>query len=800
MLFQFGEYQLDDQRLVLAGPTGQIHVEPQVFGVLQHLIVNRDRVVPKEELLSQVWGSTFVSESALTSRIKAARRAVGDDGRGQRMIKTVHGRGYRFVADVHTGVGTGRRVLAPLRSAPIGRDADIRAMIDITRKARLVTVTGAGGVGKTTLALAVAHELRADYSDGVVFVDLAPVAPGTDLTRAVADGAGVEGEAARSVESVAGHLAGRPVLIVLDNCEHVLGECATLVDLLLSSGDEARVLATSREPLRVPGEHVWPLGPLVSAGPQLFVQRASAAEPRVRLDPSAPEVIELCDQLDNLPLALELAAGQLRRFPLDELARRLGGRLTFLSQRVVGDSQRHATMEATIEWSYRLLDPVEQALLRHLTVFPASFDLSAVEASAPRLGADPAHVLGELVDKSLVVRDPGTGRYRLLETIRVFARRLLDETGEASAALERHRQYVVQRVGVASRLDRWMSARLAASYRRDLENARQAFRLSLAQGQLDDAVEIATGAAFLWRNAVGCTEGEVWVRELLASELDPHGRLWAHLLQADVGLGRGDFREMSQAAASASRVAATREVTAACLAAHYEALPEIPDRGGHHPRLEAAMALARLSGEPRLVTLVEAFHGAAHLANENYDEGRRLVRRLDGTASADGYDRFITHWVGWMLALAERDATAAQHWMSAQLDFLDRTGIVETWLSSLSLALTRVVTGGDFLAPLSRALALADQEGYRAEADCVLVLAYSQVCADRFVAAAELMGTAIRGRFNTTAHYALYQIVLDRPVRRRLDVRDLEAAVARGRARAASAALADYGVSATPSP
>ena len=166
----------------------------------------------------------------------------------------------------------------------------------------------------------------------------------------------MEGAASETIERVADLLANRPVLLVLDNCEHVLERAAALVDRMLESGDAAHVLATSREPLGVVGEHVWPLGPLHEAGPALFVERARAAEPRVQWDPADPAVVELCRRLDDVPLALELAAGQLRRFDLDELNRRLDDRLALLWGSAAVDAQRHATMETAIDWSYRLLD------------------------------------------------------------------------------------------------------------------------------------------------------------------------------------------------------------------------------------------------------------------------------------------------------------------------------------------------------------------------------------------------------------------------------------------------------------
>ena len=183
-------------------------------------------------------------------------------------------------------------------------------------------------------------------------------------------------------------------------------------------------------------------------------------------------------------------------------------------------------------------------------MFPSSFDVDAVEESAPPLPDTAAvTVFGQLVDKSLVVRLPGSGRYRLLETIRVFGRDRLDESGETAPAFERHRRHVRERIGSSSRLDRWLSARLGAQYRTDLEDARQAFRLSLRHGSVDDAVEIAIGASFLWRQALGCAEGDTWIAELLDRELSLDDQLWVHILRADVGQGRGDYRQMFGAAA-----------------------------------------------------------------------------------------------------------------------------------------------------------------------------------------------------------------------------------------------------------
>jgi predicted ATPase/DNA-binding winged helix-turn-helix (wHTH) protein len=449
VIFEFGDYRLDERRVTLTGPKGPIHVEPQVFSVLQYLLNNRDRVVPKEELLDSVWGDRFVSESALSSRLKAARRAVGDDGQAQHMIRTVHGVGYHFVAAVDARSDAELAVpampdqsLPVLRNELVGRDEDLAGMLKTVRTARVTTITGPGGVGKTTLALAVAHRM---HEGETTFVDLSSARTVDDVARTLAGAAGVEGEVSRSIERLADHFATRRTLIILDNCEQILGPVADLADRMMARGGDARILATSREPLTVAGEHVWPLAPLDTAGPVLFVERAREADPRESWDPADPAIIELCDRLDGLPLALELAAGQLRRWGFAELRRQLDGRLGALSRGAHRSGSRHGTMAAAIDWSHQLLSEPEQLLLRRLSVFPSWFDISSIDAIVRLLpDVEMPATLGDLVDKSLVVRDQATGRFRLLETIRVFAREHLDALRESDPAFECHRRHVAE--------------------------------------------------------------------------------------------------------------------------------------------------------------------------------------------------------------------------------------------------------------------------------------------------------------------------------------------------------------------
>jgi predicted ATPase/DNA-binding winged helix-turn-helix (wHTH) protein len=802
---RFGAFELDDQRFVLTGPEGPVHVERQVFEVLRYLILHRDRVVPKEELLDTIWGDRFVSESALTSRIKAARRAIGDDGTAQRLIKTVHGRGYHFIGEViETPAATDAPAPAPvtrslprLRIDPLGRDDDLAALAHLMRDREAVTITGTGGVGKTTLAVTAARRLADQFDDGATFVDLIPVDTGGDVTRAVAASVGVEGEAATSVERLAAHLAHRPLLLVLDNCEHVLESARRLVDLMLEHGCIGRVLATSREPLDVEGEQLWPLGPLGDAGPLVFVERAAAVEPRVDWQADDPLVVSLCARLDNLPLALELAAGQLRHLSLDDLMRGLDEQLR-LPASSRSTAERHSTTDATVEWSYRLLDDAEQLLLRHLSVFPASFDLEGVLGSSPTDRTDTARLLAQLVDKSLVARELWSNRYRLLEIIRRFASERLHDAGETADAVERHRRHYLGRVVANSRTDRWLSATLAGRYRTELDHHRQALRASLERGAFDDAVEIAVGASFLWRNTIGCVEGNSLASQLLELELDPRDRLWVHILRADVGQGTGAFRQMADGAREALALASPNDLDALCIAEHYAAIAHLTDPDASHAALAPATEHAHASGDQQLQVLLAAFGAVADLAAADHASAHARLGAIEQLASTDGYDRFIVHWAGWLLALDERNAADARRWMSVQEQFLERTGIVETWLSYFSSVMADVSDGLDPHPQLGRVLTLADREGHDAEPDCVLVLAFWAVCAERYEEAAELLGTAVHGRFNATAHYVLYRTVLHRAVTAHLTVDELRAAMTRGAGRTPGEVLVERGVARSP--
>jgi hypothetical protein len=248
---------------------------------------------------------------------------------------------------------------------------------------------------------------------------------------------------------------------------------------------------------------------------------------------------------------------------------------------------------------------------------------------------------------------------------------------------------------------------------------------------------------------------------------------------------------MVTGAAAAARVDDGTDPEATRVAAHYASLMHLTGDASARERLSDVLAMA---GETRLRNMMEAFLVAADLADGSAADIDARVERLRQEASADGYDRFILHWAAWMHGLVRGDAGFARRWMDLQQEFLDRTGIVETWITTFSSAMTDAVDGSDVREQLARALALADREGYRAEGDCALALAYSEACRGDGPAAAELLGTAVQSRFNSTAHYVLYRLVVEPVVRAAVPPAELGAALERGQRRSAAEALAQHGI------
>ena len=343
-------------------------------------------------------------------------------------------------------------------SSFVGREREMAEVKRLLRSARLLTILGMGGLGKTRLSLQVAADVLDDYPDGVWFVDLARLSDPQLVPQAVASTLGVKEEPGHPVqEALVTHVRDRQLLLVLDNTEHLVRACAELAKELLQSGPRLKILATSREVLNIAGETAFAMlplavpalsGPMAAAslaqfdGARLFVDRAEAADPGFRLtDSNAPAVAEICRRVDGIPLAIELAAARIRTLPVEKIALRLADRFRLLTGGDRTAMPRQQTLRALIDWSHDLLSESERALLRRVSVFAGGWTLEAVEAVGAGGGIDESAVLDlltALVEKSLVTREADGGSYRLLDTVRDYAQEKLAGSGDADEARERH--------------------------------------------------------------------------------------------------------------------------------------------------------------------------------------------------------------------------------------------------------------------------------------------------------------------------------------------------------------------------
>ena len=429
--------------------------------------------------------------------------------------------------------GNRPRSLAPL----VGRTEAISAAALAVRAGRLITLTGPGGVGKTRLALAVAAELAEDFPDGVWLVELAAVADGDAVADAIATALGVTPHGDdRVIDTVAEAVAGRRLLVVVDNCEHVLAAAAAAIGVVLARSDAPRVLATSRELLLAPGEAVVPVMPLsVDAGVTseavtLFVQRARAvrAEYAIHDEQTAAAVIEICETLDGLPLGIELAAARMAAMSATEVRDRLTDRMRLLTGPELGPD-RQSTLRHAVAWSYDLLDENERDVLRTAAVFSGGFALESLCAIAEEDDdIEMLRRLDALVRKSLVVaqHDTERTRYSLYDTVRMFAEEQLVGAGRLEGARNQHAAYFAREA--VRRWNRWNGPAWRTHVdwvQAELANLRSAYRWSAERGNVEVATDVAAHAA-LMGFSVELFETVGWAEGLLdAAEREDVSRL-----------------------------------------------------------------------------------------------------------------------------------------------------------------------------------------------------------------------------------------------------------------------------------
>jgi predicted ATPase/DNA-binding winged helix-turn-helix (wHTH) protein len=522
----FGPFSLfPEQRLLLEGDR-QVRLGSRAFDILVFFVERAGEVVGKDELIARAWPKSLVEEANLKIQVAALRRALGDGQDGRRYVVTVPGRGYNFVAPVRreeqaraplpTVAPAGGHNLPLAGTRMIGREEAMTILASRLSSQRMVTIVGPGGIGKTTVALAAAERVITGYEHGVWLIDLAPLGGPQLVPSAVATVLGVGIRTEDPVPALVAGLRDKRMLLLFDNCEHVIDAAASLTAALLGGAPGVNVLATSREPLGVAGEREYNLGPLGSPQPsprltaaeaatypavQLFVERAAAiVEDFTLTDANAELVGEICRRLDGLPLAIEFAAPRIEVLGIEGLAARLGDSLPLLGTRRRTATPRHRTMRAVIDWSYDLLNREEQLFFQALGVFSGGFTVegaAVVAMDSADVSIETIDRLADLIEKSLVVADVGGVKpwFRLLDTTRAYAVEKLANSGDREGVARRHAEYYrdlferAEDEAAARPTSEWL-----ADYAREINNLRAALEWAFLPGG-DDAIALTLTVA-----------------------------------------------------------------------------------------------------------------------------------------------------------------------------------------------------------------------------------------------------------------------------------------------------------------
>jgi len=586
-IVDFGRYRLLRQRRELLADGIPLELGGRAFDILLALIDADGSVLSKDELMSLVWPGRIVEDNNLQVQIAALRKALAGD---RDLVRTVAGRGYQFTGTIQTQ----SRPAPVVASVPatnlttpvselIGRDADVGEVVSLVQSHRLVTLAGAGGIGKTRLSLEVGRQLLPNFSGGAWVAELGPLSDPQLVPVTVAAALGLNlAAAATSPERVAAAIGGKQVLLILDNCEHVIDAAAQMTEALLRVNALACVIATSREPLRAPGELIYRVPSLAvpaeglhtpeevmqSGAVRLFVARARAADPHFSTDPRTLAIIAaICRRLDGIPLAIELAAARTAALGVESLAARLDDRFRLLTGGHRTALPRHQTLRATLDWSYELLPEAERVVLRRLAVFAGGFRLEAasqVVASAELTRSDVEDCIVNLVSKSLLGAVGSTvAHYRLLETTRAYALDKLTQSGELERFARRHAEYfrdVFQTA--AAEWETQSTGEWLATYGRHIDNLRAALDWAFCPaGDPALGVALTVAAIPLWMHWSLMEECRARVEQALATSATEANRETRDSMQLYAALGlalmytRGAVPETRSALANALAIA-----------------------------------------------------------------------------------------------------------------------------------------------------------------------------------------------------------------------------------------------------
>lgn len=531
-ILAFGPFKLlPDQGLLLEGDV-PVRIGGRALDILTALVERAGQVVSKDELIERAWPNTLVVEANLRVHVAGLRKLLGDGQEGAYYIVGVVGRGYRFVAPVvlHSAAelppaprpATGQSVDLPGRlTRMVGRAEIVVKLSTRLPQSRFITIVGTGGIGKTSVALAVAEKLATSYQSGARFIDLTPVTSPLAIPSVLSSALGVSSQTKDTVPNLIAFLRDKHMLLVLDNCEHVVNATAVLTEQILKAAPHVHILATSREPLYAEGEVVQRLEPLALpprgskiTGPaalafsavQLFIDRLSANVDGFQMtDEDASIISEICCTLDGLPLAIELAASRADAFGIRGLAALLNDRFKLHMPGRRTAPLRHQTLSTMLDWSYDQLADPERAVLRRLAVFPSRFTLesaSKVLSNSGLAASDVINLFASLVTKSLIVADTEDAipKYRLHSTTRAYALQKLIDSGELEQVSRRHAEqcrYSVEMVG--GELQHQPAGEWMVSYGELIDDVRSALIWAFSPtGDADLGVALTVASIPLW--------------------------------------------------------------------------------------------------------------------------------------------------------------------------------------------------------------------------------------------------------------------------------------------------------------
>ncbi len=789
-IYAIGPLELDAEALVLTQGGVPTALGARGVAVLAVLVSRANEYVPKGVIMETAWPGLVVEEGNLNVQISLIRRTLALVPGGGRWIETLARRGYRFVGPV---VETGGRSGAPVAAdrgrsnlpesltSFVGRERELAEIKQRLPATRLLTLTGTGGIGKTRLALQAAAEVRDAYRDGVWFVDLAPLHDAALVPSALAQVLRLKEAAGQPLlTTLCNHLRTKQILLILDNCEHMLDACAQVTEALLRETARVTLIATSREPLHLTGERVHPLSALPLPDPkgdaqsiarsdavQLFVERARQQRPRFDLqDERARAVALICVRLDGIPLALELAAARVAVLPVEEIVRLLDQRFRLLTS---GGRElpRHQTLRAMIDWSYELLNETEKVLFARLSVFAGGWTLEAASevCSGESIAKDDVvYVLIRLIEQSLVVADEDGDRYRMLETVREYAQERLEEPAIGDAGRERWRdRHLAYFLALAEEAEPKLNGARQRDWlerlEREHDNLRSALAWAAAGGDAVSGMRLASACWRFWLIRGYAREGLGWLSAMLAAAPDrqaPAHRAQALNAAGTMARAMSDFskaRTLYEEALSISRELGVQRGVAAALGnlamvSYYQG-----DYAVALARHKESLAIWReLGDQPGIARTLMALgnvvysQGGELAAESLYEQSLAIERELgDQRAIA-----IVLNNLGMVAAYHRKDYSAArllhEEALVIRRELGDRWGIA----GSLTNLGTVAYEQGDY--PSSRAL-LTESLAMRRDladgldiAESLEALAGLAFTAGRPVSGARLCGQAARLR------------------------------------------------------